>query len=418
MTDEAKGDQGSAAGSAAPAGTPAAAPGAPAAPVGTQGAIEAARDRLREGKPLVPPAETAGATAAPGAEAAAAEAAVGAGEAAAAGEAGAAGAEGAGEAAAEAGEGGEGEGEGNQPRFDVTLEGMEEKGEEAIVLEAPDEETFNRLNRLQNEAVIGRQVRQERRGIQQVRQELADVEDMIAVDPTGFVLEHVPPTVRTEIAMQLLFAEPAAGEGANVLDAIQERLRKGGAENGLADVLEDAQALRTLRAELERDRLKLRDTLRVRNEERKAMAANAERVAAEIDRLIPTNITGEKRELLFRDAVKDVKERCERLGINQIEPEDVQLLVSERFRRQGIELAGRNGDGARVGAPGAPAAPAKGRTAAQFTQAREARRAAAAAAPPGAGAPAAKPRPELPKTTTERIALIRKIGLKAALGHS
>jgi hypothetical protein len=396
-------------GTAAPSapGGAAAAAAAPAAPAGTQGAIDAARQRLEEGKPLVPeppPGGAAGEGAAGGEDAAAGGDKVeGDGKP-------AAGAEGEGAAAPD------GAAAAEETPFTVTLQGMELKGEQPIELEAPDEETFNRLNRLQNEATLGRQVKDERRGIQQQRAELSEVEDMIAIDPTGFVMEHVPEKVRIDIAMQMFF-EPG------VLEAVQanlaERLKDTGFEGGLAEILGDPNALRTLRAELKTSRLELKEQLRAQNEERKAMTANAERVAGEIDRLIPVAITGEKRELLFRDALRDVKERCQRLGLKQIDPQDVQLIVSDRFRRQGIDLtAAGNGDAGKGPAPAGAAAAPKGRTAEEFQQARDVRRAAAATAPAGAGAPAAKPRPDLPKTTAERIKLARKVGLRSLLGLS
>lgn len=305
--------------------------------------------------------------------------------------------------------------------FTVTLEGLEERGEQPIELEAPDEESFNRLNRLQNEATIGRQVKQERRQIQRAQQDLMEVEDMIAIDPTGFVLERVSETVRTDVAMQLLF-QP------QVLQAIEERLSSNEAiaellgeeegQAGLASVLGNRLALRTLRAELEAGRLKMQGELRTQHETRRAMQQNAQSVAVEIDRLIPETITGEQRELLFRDALRDVKERITRLGLKQIDPQDVQLMVSDRFRRQGIDLSANGNRGTPRGSAPAPTAAPKGKTAEQLKRDRDLKRAAAATAPPGAGAPAAKPRPDLPKGTAERIKLARKLGLRALLGRT
>ncbi len=387
---------------AAPAGAPAAAD-APAAPRGTQQAIEDARQRLQDGKPLTPGTETDGEAGASAEQAGGeAEDTTAAGDKP-GGEAPT------GEQAAAEGEQAAGE---EEAKFTVTLPGMEERGEKPIELEAPDEETFNRLNRLQNEATIGRGVKQAQREIQRSQGELRELEDKIGIDPSGFVLEQMQEGDRTEIAMQLFF-EPA------VLDAIQAKLKAAGVEGGIADVLESPDALRTLRAELKASRLEMRDRLRQSNDQRRAMQANAERAMQEIERLIPESVTGEQRELLFRDAIRDVKERVQRLGLTQIDPEDVQLLVSARFRQMGISpaAAGNGGSQPKPGAPGQPAAPA-GRTAEQLKQAREARRAAAAPAPAGVGAPAAKPRPDLPKTTEERIKLARKVGLRSLLGRS
>jgi hypothetical protein len=387
----------------APGGASAAAPDAPAGPRGTQQVIDEARQRLERGEPLTtsretetpadqqPPADEPAAGDQPESEPPAEEQPEG-----------------------EQSEGGE-----EQPpadegtKLNVTLPGLEERGEKPLELEAPDQETYERLNRLNNEAALGRQVKQERREIQHSRTELAELEDKIAIDPTGFVLDQVQEADRTAIAMQLFF-EPA------VLDAIQGKLKESGVEGGINDILENPEALRTLRAELKAERLELRDQLRQATEQRRAMQANAEKVVAEIEKLIPESVAGEQRELLFRDAVRDVRDRVQRLGLTQIDPQDVQLLVSARFRQMGISLSadGNGGADRNKAAPGQPPAAPAGRTAEQFKQAREARRVAAAPAPAGAGAPAAKPRPNLPKTTEERIKLARKVGLRALLGHS
>jgi hypothetical protein len=315
------------------------------------------------------------------------------------------------------GEGTEGaEGEGETP-WVVTLPGLPERGEEPIELEAPDEETYNRLNRLANEAAIGRQVREERRALQAQRQELAQVEDMIALDPTGFILSRIPESVRTDVAMQLLF-QP------EVLAAIEKRLQEndavkeflGEGDVSLTAVLNDRLALRTLRAELEADRLRMQAKLREQLEQRRAVQAAAERIAAEVDRLIPPDITGERREQLFQDAIRDVRERLERLQVNEVDPHDVRLIVSERFRRLGIQPARIENGGPEGGQAPGRAAASPSRTGQQFVQARNAKRAAAATAPAGAGAPAARPRPDLPKGTDARIKLAREKGLAALLG--
>jgi len=325
------------------------------------------------------------------------------------------------EAGAE-GEQPEAEGAEEATEYTVVLPGLEERGEQPIELEAPDEETYNRLNRLANEAAVGRQVREQEKALQAQRRELTELQDMIQIDPTGFILDQVPENVRVDVAMQLLF-QP------KVLEAVEQRLAQNeairellgeDAEPGLPSVLGNRLALRALRAELEADRLRMQSKLREQVEYRRTLQANAERIAAEINRLIPETITGERREQLFADAVRDVRDRLQKLQINEIDPHDVRLIVSDRFRRLGIDLEATGNGGSPNGgrAPVRPAAAPQGRTAEQFMQARNARRAAAATAPAGAGAPAVKPRPDLPKGTAERIKLARKVGLRALLGLS
>jgi hypothetical protein len=267
----------------------------------------------------------------------------------------------------------------------VMLEGLEERGEEPIEIEAPDEESFNRLNRLQNEAQIGRQVKQERRGVADLQRQLVEVEDMVALDPAGFVLsEHLPENVRTDVALHLLCAP-------GVIEAIEQRLGQHealqdvlgeyvGEESRLAEVLANPVAARLLRSEIEAGRYKMQGELRTQHESRKAMQANAREIIAEVDRLIPAHITGDQRRQLFQDAMIDVRDAAVRLKMTQMDPQDVQLIVGERLRQHKL-LSGVTGRNA-----ASPAAPA--------------RRPAASTG-------------KLPKTTAERIKLAREIGVAA-----
>lgn len=422
MLDEEVMSGGSGTAADAPASTAAAAPGAPAAPMGTQAAVDQARQRLAGEGSILPAAEAgageggdeAGGEEGAGAEGAeeteeqkaareAEEAAAGAGE----------GAEGAEEtdeekAAREAAEAAGAGTDEEHPELAITLPGMEERGEQDITLDAPDVETANRLRRQANEAALGRQVKQERRALERQYERLETIEDQIAMDPTGFVLDRVAEPYRAEVALQLIL-EPG------VFEAVQERLAKAEIEGGLAGLLDNPTELRVQRAQLESSRLRMEKNLRTQADERRAMRANAQRVAAQVEKLIPETIVGEERERLYRETLKDVSDRCDRLGIRNLEDQDVQLFVGTRFRERGIAVApvsGPKGNGKPAAKPPVP----KARTAAQFTQAKDARQKAAAAAPAGAGAPAAKSRPTLPPTTDERISLARRVGLRTLLG--
>lgn len=262
------------------------------------------------------------------------------------------------------------------PKFTVTLPGLEERGEAALELEAPDQETYDRLTRFQQEAVVGREVKAEQRGVADLRRQLAEVEDKIGGDPAGFVLAQMPEATRAEIAMQLFF-EPG------VLDAIQAKLREAGYEGGVLDVAESPDALRTLRAELKASRLEMRDTLQQRRQVETAMQANARAIIAEIEHLVPTHLADEQRARVVEDAVRDISDRCRRLGLTQLDPADVRPLVEQRLRALGPMTARRSS--APAAAPSRPARPAA---------------------------------PALPTGTKARIELAKKIGLEALLARA
>lgn len=301
----------------------------------------------------------------------------------------------------------------------MTLIGLQDRGEDQIQVEVADQETYERLNRINNGYMGAQQIKAGQDDNAQKSAELLEVEDEIKIDPTGFVLSRIPEQLRAEIAMQLLF-EPS------VLSQVKEQLSSGENPTSVAEILENPDALRITQAELGKARLELREKLRTHNDEQKTMRANGEAIATEIETLIPEDITGPGRKRLFDDALRDVIQHCNEVGLKKLDPRNVKLIVADRFREQGIDFARSrtNGDGSPltrvVPAPGQPAAATagSGRTGPELVQARAVKRAAAASAPAGAGAPAAKPRPELPPTTKGRLEMARKIGLRAMLGRS
>lgn len=295
--------------------------------------------------------------------------------------------------------------------FVVTLAGLEDRGEGQIEIEVGDQETFERLNRINNGYQTGQQVKAATEQNVQKATQLEEVRDQIEIDPTGFVLEHVADDVRAEIAMQLIF-DPT------VLAQLRDRLGEGENPTTLAEILESPDSLRIVQAELKASRLETSEKLRAHNTEQKEMRANGEALMAEVNNLIPETITGKKRQFLFDDSMRDLTERCNRLGLKRLDPRDVKLIVSDRFREQGIDFAAPAPANAPAPAKPAAAAAPEQRTGAEFTQARTVKRAAAATAPAGAGAPAAQPKPTLPATTDERIKMARTKGLRYMLGKT
>jgi hypothetical protein len=394
---------------AAPAGAPAAAPGesgaaaalaAPATPQGTDDAIAAARARVAGGGSVVEQAAAGGDAAdAGGAQtppATGADAAPGKKPAEEKPEGDGAGAEGAGE----------------EPTWEVTLPGLKERSEQDIVLTAPDQETFDRVNRMSNEAEIGREVKTHQANIERAQEELAEFEDMISMDPVGFVTQHMPAQHRPLVALQLLLDPQNLGAVqaylADRATQLAATMGEDGVPGSLAEILEDPRALRLLQSDMRAERGELEKQLRLQGEERKTLKVNAAKVREQIESLLPTEITGEQRTTLYRDVVRDVKETAARLKLKALKPEEVELLVVRRFAAYGLKpkAAAAGGPAPRNGAAPPSGAPdrTQGRSAAELQAASATRRAAAAAAPAGVGAPASPPRePLAPDATTSGV---------------
>lgn len=331
---------------------------------------------------------------------------------------GGAGAEGAAQAGAEGADGAAGDGkdgEGDEKKFEVSLPSGRD-GEEDLPIEVSDQEVHDRINRLVNRAQVAAQLEEAHGAVVAQAQELSEVEDAIAVDPVGFVLDKMPAEHQIDIARQLIMGSPA------VFKALSKEL---------GEALDDPALRDRHQLTAENSRLKMKETLRNSLVERKEMEANGRKVVAELNRLIPKTITGEKRESLFNDAIRDIKDIAKRMGMKQMPIEDIPLAVARRFREAGIDLrAAVAGNGGAPGGqpqsqaqPGAKAGEGE-KTGQDFKAGADARRAAAAAAPAGVGAPASRARPQLPaskhdgKDTDRAVAELRKGGIRRALGKT
>ncbi|MDZ7418784.1 MAG: hypothetical protein ONB52_21885 [candidate division KSB1 bacterium] len=291
--------------------------------------------------------------------------------------------------------------ESEESAYVVRIPGMPERGEpEVIEFEVEDEQSYNILNRLQNLAEIGRQYRERERALERKAEQLAEVEDLIASDPLGFVVERLSPQLKTDVAVSVLLEDG----GLEQLDRrIQEILTRAGYDSagGLQEVLADPHALRLLRSELRATRLQIREQLQALAEERRAQRAIAQKVADQVDELVPRDVGDLDRDVVVAKVTAYVRDRVARLGLQRLEPEDVALLVQQQLRDLGVRAAKQAGT--RSPKPE------------DLLKAQSEKRKAAAAAPAGAGAPVG-PSPKAPKTTEEAIHLARKQGLRGLLG--
>lgn len=92
-----------------------------------------------------------------------------------------------------------------EPKLFV-LKGEEQRGEADMELDASDlpPEVVERLDRLQKQGMRRQEFDTNMRKVRTLQADLDAVETEIAVDPSGFVLNHVPPAKRQEIGLAIL----------------------------------------------------------------------------------------------------------------------------------------------------------------------------------------------------------------------
>ena len=253
-------------------------------------------------------------------------------------------------------EGGEG-GEETADEMVVQLNPLTPNGQ-PIVINAPDAETFEALQRLQNGYMRGEQARAVSSEAREVIDEFEEFREGLRLDPLT-TIESALTVDQAEMLVRSLVTHPALFQR---LAADLEAIASG-----------DEDAVQRLRERAESARHKLRDSARTELESQRAIKQNARDIQSVVGRLVPEGFTDEQREFFYRDARYDIQEWQARTGQSMVPPNMVAQILAPRLKLYGVDLAARRGRPGR--APNAPNAPA------------------AAAAPAGAASGASSARP-------------------------
>jgi hypothetical protein len=292
--------------------------------------------------------------------------------------------------------------------IEVALPGRRPGEVETFV--APDQEAAEALRRLAKGYLRGEEVERHYAELDARQTNLDEVEQLIEVDPVGFVVDRVHPDHRAKIALQLI-ADPT------VWDTVASEVEK----------LLNPQERRLVQAELKADRLTLRDQLRQSREETQGYRRNVAELRQALFAVVPNTLTNDQVEVFLRDAFSDIRQYADTHNLKKLDPAHLPIVLRERFEAWGVNpveaarlIASRATRAAggppapRAAAPSQPA-PARRVTSADLTRGDQARRAVAAAAPAGAGAPpatiAAAPKGSTIRQATEHL---RKIFRKPA----
>lgn len=290
----------------------------------------------------------------------------------------------------------------------VVLPGRQ--GQEPIEVDFPDQDSADRVRAALNGAMRGEEVQRQLEKLNVTRSELEYVEDLIRVDPTGFVMDKLKSDTRLELALTILAEEGALEKVRPILDKWTDN-----ADSRRVDRLE-AQNARL------QERKAVEDSLTARQHQRAAVSA----VIDTVDRMttiVPTELQDQFADDLLRD-MQEFNAAAERRGqrVGRLTPPQIVKIVERRLHVYGTTpeaaLAAIKSPAMR----GVPTAQPKGevatRIAAQVAAARttgdELRRTAAvrrtAASVPSPGAGGAPPAVALPKERMQdRLARVRAL---------
>ena len=293
--------------------------------------------------------------------------------------------------------------EGAEPEVDPLLRvGLppRREGEPEVEIIASDPDTAEALRRLKNGYTRGEDARAL---TEQAHQQMAQVEEfgmMLDIDPIGVITERqYSPEMRANMALALI-TQP------DVLDAIRPIL----------GMLSDEQQLRLVRAEVNTDRLTLKEQATQRVQAQRTVQQNVRQITSALEKLVPDGLNDIQRQIFLNDARNDVSSFANARGLMTLDPMHLPQVLAARLGAYGMDpnaayarlvqsggssttspntgtprvtpaLTGRPSPAAPAGAGSTPA-PATGRTAEQIRQASDRRRSVAAVGGPGAGAPA------------------------------
>lgn len=284
-----------------------------------------------------------------------------------------------------------------------TLAGDKERGEDDLELDLtglpPD--AIDRLNRIKNDGMRRQEFNKQKAVVDQRLTELKAVETEIQVNPVGFVLDRLAPTIRRDVAKALVLEE-----WDTIIDELARYAESDGTRKlALSDV---------------------RDGLRQSREKVDAMSAHERRASDVMNAtrgLIPETASEEDAQDFIVDAAR-LFEDMTRQGLS-VEPEKVPEYLASRLRRYGFQPAPQ-ASGSPTQIPKLAVASPKGPNAQQLAEkakaqqqrlkvAQQSRTNGAAVAPAGAGAtPTTRLQPPKGQTIEERAKWVRQHGFTPA----
>lgn len=288
------------------------------------------------------------------------------------------------------------------PELVVALPGRRE-GEDPVEIVVESKEVADRLRQLNNGFARGEEIREREEAVARDQQQIEELEVFIGTDPVGFIETNVPKEVTQTVALSL------------VLQHLGDKTFT----DRLLPALQDEKERRTLTAELKADRAEAKGRLQEVIEVRRFAKQQAKTIRETIELMVPETeaISGDRRSAIKETLEKAVGAAVREKKLQKVEPEDLPVILTKSLRAAGIDplaaaQAIKSGEKVTDSEPGKRPAKKKVKqpTAKELKQASDKRKKAAASAPPGAAAPAARPKLPEGQNLEQRLAEVRKRG--------
>lgn len=297
------------------------------------------------------------------------------------------------------------EGEGEQaPELVVEIPGRR-PGEDPIAVAFDDKETADLVRGAIRGGLRRDELARAKADVERRLGEVEQVEQLLQLDPTGFIADRIRPELRKDIALHLLSIP-------EVFEQVAPEIE------GWAD--EDVRARR--QAEMQRDRTLARETTSREVQRLEAARQTGRLVRETVDALVPGDFADDDAAMFREDCLSDVVRYCRaNPRVASLRAPEVVAILEQRLRHYGIDpeqaqaalssgqplprpAASRRTP---AGARGTPEVDEARTAGAKLKQAGAARRAAAAVPGAGAGGQPTKLAPPAQQGVKERISWLR-----------
>ena len=298
------------------------------------------------------------------------------------------------------GEGGEAEGKeaegketGDGETFTVGLPGRND-GDSDIEFEVDTAADRDALNRLRKGYMRGEEARRQQVTVQGDRDEIEEIDTMMATDPAGFLLEKVSKDYRIQVARALLLDD-------EVHKALEEELAG----------FEDDTAREHARLKSDAERRDTSDKAKAKLSMTRAAKRAVGVIHGHITDLIPEGTDQGDAVAFQRLALSTAEAACNRLGRLDITKDELVAALKEARVLKLLDGQGKPPSRKKTGKAGTDGSGDAPTKADALKKAKLRRKNVAGSSPAGVGSPPAAV--ELPKnqSVTERIAHARKVGI-------
>lgn len=212
--------------------------------------------------------------------------------------------------------------EGAESEDELLVVGPGRRPGEEFEISAGDKETAERLRQWVNQASRVEEVDQVYEEAMRAKQEVAEFEDLLTIDPAGVVARGLEGNIEAQRHLALyLLTRPEVWE--QVRDTVLS--------------LDDQERFELTQARVDVERVQLKEQFQTIAQENRAVDNNLREVQSAVAAIIPPEMDEAARTQFFRDALRDIAQYADRNNRLTVNVQDIPLIIAGRLHLFGID---------------------------------------------------------------------------------